>query len=257
MILTGTSGYSYDDWKGIFYPENLKKEDFLRYYSSQFEAVELNFTYYRMPTEAIIESMLEKTEGQVTFAVRAHRTMTHERTAARKEIEEFTRALAPLKQAGRLGATLLQFPQSFHQREQNRYYLKKMVDAVDFPVVEFRSRQWSTPAIFDWLKKNTAGLCCVDEPNLKGLMPPVTVVTSKTAYVRFHGRNAAQWYRHNHPHERYNYLYSESELAKWIPRIIQMDKASEKTLVFFNNHFEAKAAQNAKGLTSMLKKQEQ
>jgi len=253
VILIGTSGFDYDDWRGLFYPEDLPKRSQLEYYSGHFAALELNFSYYRMPEARQLASMAERTAGRVAFAVKAHRSMTHERSAGEAEFESFAQALAPLEEAGVLAAVLAQFPHSFSQCEENRTYLRRLADRLGPRLVfEPRSDEWVTAPVLDWLRKIGVALCCVDEPALPGLMPPVARATTSPAYVRFHGRNAAKWYRHDSPHERYDWRYSASELLEWVPRVRALEAAAGKVLVFFNNHFQAKAVDAAKLFSAML-----
>ena len=253
MIAIGTSGFDYDDWRGAFYPAELPKTGFLEYYADHFKALELNFSYYRMPTARQLDSMVRRTAGKVTFAIKAHRSMTHERTAGEGDLDAFMEALAPLKAANVLGAVLAQFPQSFHQTEENRAYLKRLSGRLGPPfVVELRLADWATPQLRDWLGRIGAGCCCVDEPDLPGLMPPVAEATAKPAYVRFHGRNAAKWYVHDRAEERYDYRYDDRELAAWVPKILELERKAGDVLVFFNNHFQGKAVDAAKALERLL-----
>ena len=104
MISIGTSGFDYDDWRGVFYPEALPRRSFLGFYSGRFDALELNFSYYSLPRAEQLASMLERSEGRVRFSIKAHRSMTHERVATTAEVEAFKRALSPLREAGKLGA---------------------------------------------------------------------------------------------------------------------------------------------------------
>ncbi len=252
MIRIGTSGFHYDDWIGPFYPEGCSTEQFLSIYATHFNALELNFSFYRMPTSGQMESFIRRTDGKVVFAVKAHRSFTHDRTAGHNDLLAFQEALRPLREADLLCATLLQFPGSFRQTEENRRYLKSIGEQLHQPVFEFRNVEWSEPAILKWLFTLRFGYCCVDEPSLPGLMPPLAVATSQVAYVRFHGRNTARWYAHNQPHERYDYRYSTAEISEWVGKIINLDRQAEHTLVFFNNHFAAKAVDGAKNLARLL-----
>ena len=253
MISIGTSGFDYDDWRGFFYPDDLPKAEFLTYYAHQFKALELNFSYYRMPSSRQINSMIERTDGKVEFSIKAHRSMTHDRTAGELDYKEFTDAISPMREADRLGAVLAQFPHSFEQNQENRSYLKRMADRIGPPlVVELRRQEWAADPIRSWLAKIGVGYCCVDEPKVKGLMPPIADATASPAYVRFHGRNAAKWYEHNQPHERYDYRYATSELKEWVPKILDLENKVDKVLVFFNNHFQAKAVDGAKALAGLL-----
>ncbi len=102
------------------------------------------------------------------------------------------------------------------------------------------------------MKPYDSGFCCVDEPQLKGLVPPVAVATSDTGYVRFHGRNQDTWWEHETPAERYDYLYPEEELLEWIPKIHALEKVTKKVYVFTNNHPNGNAVQNAARLKELL-----
>ncbi len=254
MILIGTSGYSYKDWIGPFYPKEAKQGDFLIHYSQEFNAVEINFTYYRLPTSRIFERMVEKSGGTVSFVVKTHQEMTHERQCPNQIFKDFKNALRPLQEAGVLLCLLAQFPYSFKKDPAGIDYLDhlhKQLSPLEI-IVEFRNNCWIKEDTFDFLRQRGMGYCCVDEPPLEGLMPPKTFCTSNTAYVRFHGRNKEKWWEHKSSAERYDYLYQEKELQEWTPRIKALSKQAERTLIFFNNHPDAKAVQNAKQMKKLL-----
>lgn len=254
MVLIGTSGFSYKDWKGPFYPEGLPDKDMLAYYAERFRVVELNFSYYAIPQPATCHRFVERSGGRVEFVIKAHQSMTHTREAGEAEYEAFLRGVAPLMDAGLLGACLLQFPYAFRRTRENARYLLEVCRRLGpIPlVVEFRHASWVEEKTFGLLRGNGLGFCCVDEPELKGLLPPVAEVTAEVGYVRFHGRNAEKWWRHEQAYERYDYLYSAEELAEWVPRIRKMEKASEKVYAFFNNHYSGQAVTNAKMLEELL-----
>lgn len=258
MILVGTSGYSYDDWVGPVYPPGTPRRDYLLHYKDRFDACELNFTYYRLPAARTMEGILRKSGGEVTFTVKASRELTHERTDPGPAADAFRQGVAPLAAADRLGCVLAQFPYSFHHGPGQRGYVERLVASLaPLPVVvEFRARDWIGPETFDWLRTAGAGFCCVDEPELKGLIPPMEEVTSGVGYVRFHGRNARKWWKHDHAWERYDYLYSRDELAAWVPRIRRMHAKADKVFVFANNHYQGKAVTNAEQLVQLLREQE-
>jgi uncharacterized protein YecE (DUF72 family) len=255
MIYIGASGYSYDDWRGPFYPPDLPKNRFLEYYAAHFPAVEINYTYYRPPAARTTEAMVAKSGGQVHFAVKLHGSMTHERTAGVDDYRRFWEACEPMRAAAVFGALLAQFPYSFHATPENRDYLRRLRDHLPDAdlVVEMRNARWVTQETFELCKELRFGWCNVDEPRLPGLMPVTAVATSPVGYVRFHGRNAAKWYRHEHAEERYNYLYNEDELREWVPRIRELNELTDRTYVFANNHFEGKAVKNAQMLMALLK----
>lgn len=254
MIFIGTSGFSYRDWVGPFYPAGTRQAGMLAFYARRFDALEVNFTSYRLPAPGQLVSMAERCGGRVTFSVKAWQGMTHTGEATAADFAAFRAALDPLAAAGVLGAVLLQFPWSFRPGEAGRARVLDLAERLrPLPLVaEFRHRSWVREETFRFLRREGIGFCCVDEPQMDGLLPPTAVATGPTACVRFHGRNAAQWWRHEDPKERYDYLYAREELAAWVPRIRGLDRVAAKTFVFMNNHAEAKAVQNAEMLREML-----
>lgn len=254
MILIGTSGFSYSDWQGTFYPRDLPEKERLAFYSRHFRALEVNFTYYRPPSPGQLVGMAERGGGRLILTVKANREMTHTGKAGREDYRAFRDAIEPLAARGLLGCVLAQFPWSFRPSAASRANLGEIRNRLrPFPVVvEFRHSSWAAAETFTFLREEGIGFCAVDEPRLKGLVPPLPEVTSPVAYVRFHGRNARAWWRHEEPHERYDYLYSRRQLLEWVPRIEDMDRQAEQTFVFTNNHYQGKAAVNAKMLEEML-----
>lgn len=259
MILVGTCGYSYPDWKGAFYPEDTREAGMLTYYSSRFPAVELDFTYYRMPALRTMEQIERKTPAGFEFAIKAFKGMTHEIPQhpddARVMFAAFREALEPFVSTGKLGAVLAQFPFAFRPGPPNQAYIETFRELLSDTsiVVEFRNREWVTQETFAFLRRNELGFCSVDEPALKGLMPRVAVATANLSYVRFHGRNASKWWKHGEVWERYNYLYTAEELAEWVPRIEEMASKSKKTFVLFNNCHAGQAVRNARMMQELLK----
>jgi uncharacterized protein YecE (DUF72 family) len=237
MILLGTSGFSYDDWIGTVYPPDLPRRMWLPFIAKDVDAVELNVTYYRVPGRRTVEGWVERTPPNFRFAVKAHGSLTHEREDP--QYEPFRQGIAPLIESGKMGAILAQFPFSFHPTPENREYLLSMREGFqDLPVVvEFRDSKWVRDETFDLLDELRFGFCCVDEPPLEGLMPPVARAVGTLGYVRLHGRNAAKWWRHEKAWERYDYTYSEEELREWVPKLQQLDAEVPLTLVFANNHY--------------------
>ena len=201
-ILIGTSGYDYPEWKGVFYPPELKRADFLSYYATQFNALELNNTFYNMPTAERLLSFYDRSEGKLDFSIKANRLLTHEITPDWKTAaDEFKQALLPLQKKDSLCAVLFQFPQSFHYTNENRIYLARLIaDFEGFPVIiEFRHTEWIRESVFEGLEKRGAGLAYCDMPQLRNLPDGKTVKSpfiGPTAYLRLHGRNAGAWYAH-------------------------------------------------------------
>ncbi|MBR5645314.1 MAG: DUF72 domain-containing protein [Treponema sp.] len=274
-ILIGTSGYDYPEWKGVFYPPEVKRADFLLYYSTKFNAVELNNTFYNMPTQERILSFYERSEGRLQFSIKANRLLTHEvnfqwQTAA----DDFKKALNPLLAKDVLSAVLFQFPESFHYTDENRIYLSKLIAAFEgFPVViEFRHKEWIRESVFQGLVQRKVSLAFCDMPDLKNL-PKITVINpagsadffpfpGPNAYIRLHGRNVNAWYSNivspadskNNGASRYLYDYSDSELESFVPVIQNAVILNRRVQVFFNNHPNGNGARNALKLKNMIQK---
>lgn len=256
MIYIGTSGYSYDDWVGPFYPPGLNRRDFLAYYAQRFRSVEVNYTYYRLPDARTLQAMSTKTPPSFRFAIKANQEMTHVRGKGQTDVfAQFLQALAPLREQGKFGCVLAQFPHSFKCTRANVDYLRAFRELMpaDVPtVIEFRDRSWLREETFDFLRQHGFGFCCVDQPNFPSLLPPVAALTSPIGYVRFHGRNRAKWWQHEHAWERYNYLYAPAELQEWVGKVGDLAGKAEEVYVFFNNHYNAQAVQNALQFAELL-----
>ena len=254
-VFIGTSGYSYDDWIGPFYPPGMKKTDFLEYYSSRFSMVELNFTYYRQPEPQLLSSMLASTEDDFLFAVKAHRSMTHQTAAYTKDaVSVYLRGVEPLAGSGRLAAVLLQFPYSFHYTVDNRRYLSRLCSELkDLPVaVEFRNLEWQRRSVYSELEERGISLTVVDCPKIERLPVPEAIITADPGYIRFHGRNAENWWSGTNE-TRYDYLYSNDELDGWLDKIADMAGNSGILLIAFNNHWRGQAVKNAVQLGGLLR----
>ncbi len=291
-ILIGTSGYDYPEWRGVFYPTGLKRADFLPYYATQFNALELNSSFYNMPTAERLLSFWERSGGALKFSVKANRLLTHEigrdwKSAA----QEFLAALKPLVQNKSLASALFQFPQSFHYTDQNRLYLSALLAQFKgLPVVvEFRHAEWIRPSVFEGLFERGASLAFCDLPELKNLpnknflqaQEGSLPFAGKIAYIRLHGRNACTWYaKENDAQEkeclqdhgallglaaspksaahdrngsaRYRYDYSDAELSEFAPVIQQAASQGRQVQVFFNNHPDGSGAKNARRMREMV-----
>lgn len=252
MIYLGTSGWSYDDWVGPVYPEDLAKGAWLPYLADQVDALEVNVTYYRLPDVRMVQGWAARTPDDFLFAVKAHRSLTHERDEP--EFDAFSQGLQPLVEAGKLGCVLAQFPYSFHANEANMAYLGKLREGLDgFEVViEFRNRAWVSDETFKTLSDLGFGYCAVDQPRFDNLMPPIVKATGKVGYVRFHGRNYEKWWNHDEAWERYNYDYSEEELQEWVPKLEQLEKSTDLTMAFANNHWRGKSLETVRLLRELL-----
>ncbi len=270
QILIGTSGYDYPEWKGLFYPSDLKRADFLSYYSSVFNALELNNTFYNMPTAERMLSFWQRSQGRLSFSVKANRLLTHEVGRDWQQVaEDFMAANSPLLEKNALASILFQFPQSFHYSPENRIYLAKLIEAFKpYPlVIEFRHKDWVKKSVFEGLEERGAAIAFCDMPELKYLPANMLKEASNTGssgpsntqnspfYVRLHGRNAASWYSTgNSPNgsARYVYDYSDEELQQFVPVIISALEGGKRPVVFFNNHPNGSGAKNAVRLKSFL-----
>jgi uncharacterized protein YecE (DUF72 family) len=178
-VKIGTSGFSFDDWKEVVYPSSLKREDWLKYYEEvlEFKTLEVNFTYYAIPSPKSFLSMCSKTSRGFEFTVKAHKSTTHEITPTRRinsdTFGKFFSSLRPLIEHGKLSCVLAQFPFSFTPTPQNLDYLKRFKESLgNIPLtIAFRNRLWLQEENFDFLKENLLGYCIVDEPKLSKLMP--------------------------------------------------------------------------------------
>ncbi|MGQ9512863.1 DUF72 domain-containing protein [Thermodesulfitimonas sp.] len=256
-ILIGTSGYSYDDWRGAFYPLKLAKGKMLEYYAQEFLFTEVNATFYHLPPVQVMAALARKTPERFVFAMKAHGSLTHEREAEfTGHAAKFRAVLKPLEEAGKLGAVLFQFPFAFPNSPGNRDYLAYLRELFpDLPAaVEFRHASWVEQSTFDLLRSLDLAYVCVDEPRLKGLVGPVAVRTASFAYIRFHGRNAAKWWQHREAWERYDYLYSEKELGEWLPKIEGVARGATRAFIAFNNHPRGQAVANARLLREMIRR---
>ena len=254
MIYFGTSGFSYKDWVGPYYPQGTQRSEWLEFYAREFNVTELNFSYYRVPTRSTLERLVTKTPDDFLFTLKAHQDMTHNREDNEGVFETFVESLEPLIEAGKFGCILAQFPWSFRPGEDGRRYLAFLRQQLeDLPVViEFRRREWIREETFDFLREHNLGFCCVDQPRLKGLIPPVSEATNSIGYVRFHGRNARKWWQHDEAWERYDYTYRAEELEGWVPKIRQLEENTDSTFVFANNHWQGQAVQTARQLRMLL-----
>jgi uncharacterized protein YecE (DUF72 family) len=254
-LLIGTCGYDYADWKEIFYPPYLKHDDYLSYYAEVFNALELDFSYYTIPKASRLDEMVKKTGGKVAFSVKGNQAFTHRIEPAKWKdaVKDFRQALYPLVNNNVLSSVLLQFPEAFHYEKDTRIFLDSLIkEFSDTPlVVEFRHNSWQQQGVYEGLNKRGVGLCLVDMPELSRLPNFTPVVTAGSAYMRFHGRNAKDWYTGDNK-TRYNYLYTNNELAKYKSILLDIMQRAEITQIFFNNHAEGNAVENAKEMQSLM-----
>lgn len=269
-----------------WYPTNAKDaESRLRFYASRFNLVEVDSTYYGMPSERNAALWVERTPEDFVFNVKAYALLTQHpaevnslpaairhgfkgRRVYQKDVpdkvvdlifEQFAMALEPLRAAGKLGALLFQFPEWFVPNREAKAYVERCQGLLPgFRLaIEFRNRAWmeDPERTLEWLREHDLTYVCVDAPpGFTSSMPPVTAVTSsELAFVRFHGRNTDTWnVKGISVQERFNYRYSEPELATWVPRIDELAEQARKVHVLFNNCFRDHGVVNARQLATML-----
>lgn len=241
--IVGTSGYSFPDWVGPFYPPGTRQNEMFAYYARRFSALELNFTFYRVPTPEMIARMGESSPPGFIFWVKANQLTTHkhDRTIAR----EFLDAVTPLREQGKLAGLLMQFPQSFHRTVENRMYLSQAIeDYQSVPLaVEFRHSSWEHPSTAEGLRTRGVTLVIPDVPPVRGLYRAPATATTPRGYLRLHSRDAGKWYVG--AAERYDYEYKDDELRSLAESWNNLAEQLDEVYVFFNNCHSGKAAANA------------
>ncbi len=254
MIKIGTSGYSYSDWEGIFYPQHLSKKNYLTHYAKIFDITEINSTYYHLPSPGMFQNILNKVSDDFQFIVKLSKELTHEREKAESSVDTFRKGIEPLVENGQLITTLAQFPYSFKPTEEGYNHLKFLREAMpDLPInVEFRNEYWIKEQTFNFLEKHSLGYVCVDMPRLPRLVPPTIAATTDLGYIRFHGRVKEDWWNPPEPYMRYDYLYEEDELDEWVEKTEELGNYTENIVILFNNHYQGKSARNARTFSSML-----
>jgi uncharacterized protein YecE (DUF72 family) len=277
---------------GVFYPRGASSaEDRLRYYASQFPLVEVDATYYAMPSKKTSEAWVERTPKDFVFDIKAHALMTGQPTEVsrlpkaikeelpsaeqekkriyRKDVPEplmdviyqqFREALEPLVAAGKLGAVFLQFPSWVFPSNEARELILANRRRLELPIaVEFRHGSWfnekNAERTVKFLQEHKIPYVAVDEPQgFKSSVPPVVIPTSdELAVFRFHGRNKETWEKKNiTPAERFRYLYDEDELADWTPKIAAVARETKETHVIYNNCFSNYGTTNAREAALLL-----
>lgn len=271
-VRVGTSGWNYPagkgTWNGIFYPEHSPRKttkkgafDDLAFYAEHFDTVEVNSSFYGVPSVQTTKGWVARTPADFEFSLKLYQKFTHPEMFLkatgqdpadldRKDVDQFRAAIDPLAAAGKLGALLAQFPASFKNEPASRGYLEWLLEAFkDVPVaVELRHRTFSDDPIetLRLLEAHGAALVQIDEPKFRFSIRQDRLANVKTFYyMRLHGRNAEQWWSHEKSEDRYNYLYSASELEPFVEAAEEASRDVKKTYLYANNHFSAKSVANA------------
>lgn len=282
---------------GVFYPDGVNSpEGRLRYYASRFPIVEVDSTYYAIPARRMTELWVDRTPDHFTFDVKAHALMTGQpsevkrlpkelRDALPAELAKKTRiyatelpdelrdavwgsfldALAPLKDSGRLGAILMQYPRWVGPSRANAAMIEeargRLADKGWRTAVELRNRNWfderTRARTLDLLRRNNLSYVAVDSPpGFTSSVPAVPEVTARSlAVVRFHGRNTDTWEaKVTKVSDRFRYLYDEKQLREWLPLISAMSEQAEEVHLVFNNCYGNYGTTNALEMASMLRR---
>ncbi len=284
---------------GVFYPSDASTaEDRLGFYASRFPVVEVDATYYALPTRRLSELWVERTPPDFVFDVKAHALLTGQPAETRRlpkairdalpgdvaakprlyakdlpeelrsEVwREFADGLAPLAEAGQLGAVFLQYPRWFFTSSANRDAIREARAALGpyglRVAVEFRNATWfnekNLERTLGFLADEQIPLVMVDGPQgFKSSVPPIVATTSPDlAIVRFHGRRSATWEAmEGRPTvERFRYLYDRSELEPWVPRVTEAAASAEDTHVLMNNCYANYGSTNARELAALLERE--
>lgn len=256
MIRVGTAGFSYRDWEGIVYPSPHPRDfDPLAWLAGFFSCIEMNVTFYRVPTARLVEKWLRSVEARpgFRFTWKLYEGLTHGEEDG--TLSPFLEALEPCREAGKLGAILLQFPWFFENTERSRRRLAWLSEGLRGRpcAVEVRHRSWISDPALDFLSRLGFSLCDIDLCPSPTSVPPGALTTGPLGYVRLHGRNAKAWFDPKAPvHEKYDYLYSPQELDPWVGFVREIASKTAETFVIANNHFEGKAVVNAFQLARSL-----
>jgi len=233
----GTSGWHYDHWRDRFYPEKLVKAKWLEFYASHFTTVELNNSFYRLPSEAAFATWRDSSPANFTFAVKVSRFITHIKRLkdTAEALENFVSRARILRE--KLGPLLYQLPPNMHRNDEVlESFLSTLPQGMKH-VFEFRHESWVNEGVFEILRRYNVGLCVFDMPSFSCPL----VATADFAYVRFHGSTGLYWS-----------CYSDEELADWAKGLANLAANLKAVYIYFNNDAEAFAVRNAITLRAFL-----
>lgn len=254
----GTAGWSYADWEGTVYPFP-KEQGFnpLLFLSKNFQFVEVNTTFYHIPSLKLTSGWVKKTESipYFNFWIKIFQNFTHKRKIEKPEIDGFVDSLNPLVQAGKLAGLLAQFPYSFKLTTENLEYLNKLQALFQtFPLaVEFRHNSWNRDEIFDFFKEKKMIWVNIDQPVISQSLPLTAEVTHPIlSYFRLHGRNYKSWFSNHGRDARYDYDYRAQELKSIAEKIKKLTELAKKVFISGNNHYKGQAIKNLKELKKII-----
>ncbi len=235
----GCSGWNYDSWRGLLYPDGLGKQRWLERYAERFDTVEVNSTFYRLASRPAVQRWVEQTPPHFVFSVKASRYLTHVKRLRelREGIARYYERIEPLVESGKLGPVLWQLPANFHRDDELLAGALAQLPPGRH-CFEFRHPSWFAPEVRELLRHRNVALVIGDHPE----RPFQTHdFTADWAFVRFH---------HGSRGRRGN--YSEAELDLWAERIADW-RARTEVFAYFNNDWEGFAVRNAEGLARRLR----
>jgi uncharacterized protein YecE (DUF72 family) len=236
----GTSGWTYDGWRGPFYPKDVAKKNWLAFYASQFPTTEINGSFYRTPSLAAVEAWREQTPREFLFAWKASKFITHWKRLSEKSDNSIALMQTRLKQLGpKTGPVLFQLPPRFvADRERLAGFLKMLPRCYAY-AFEFRHKSWYEDPIIDLLREHDISLCLSDHHDA----PSPWIVTARHVYVRGHG-----------PGGRYKDNYPDKTLRAWAKDIATWKRQRRTVFVYFDNDQKSAAPADAKRLMEMVEK---
>ncbi|MDD8012382.1 MAG: DUF72 domain-containing protein [Acidobacteriota bacterium] len=259
-LFFGPAGWSYADWRGTVYPEPLPRGfNHLAFLAGQFDFVEVNTSFYRVPGLKLTQGWVDKTAAFPGFAfwIKLHQSFTHERRLDKIMLDDFRACLQPLAAAGKLAGLLAQFPYSFKYDAANLDYLRKLAgNFSSWPLaVEFRHQGWLEDEVLAFFRENALVWTNIDQPQISQSLPLTALATARdTAYLRLHGRNADAWFSGQGRDARYDYSYSSAELGRLAEVVARLREQAKKVFVSGNNHYKGSAVKNLLQLKEILLK---
>jgi len=267
VISIGPAGWSYPDWEGIVYPRK-KPRDFnaLTHLARFVDHVEVNSSFYGAPRREYCASWIEALVAAPNFTLSAklqdaftHRVLPAKRVQRERLVETWRAGIEPLRASARLRAVLVQFPVEFRNSGAGCRRLEFIADHFgDLGLVlEVRHRSWFTSKALSWIEAHGYSLAHIDLPAAAEHPPETWPSVGPIGYLRLHGRNSAAWFDPNAGRDqRYNYLYSLSEIERLAKLGGRITKGSDEAYGITNNHFSGKAMANALELMSRMGKAE-
>ncbi|MFP4485603.1 MAG: DUF72 domain-containing protein [Campylobacterales bacterium] len=239
MIRIGTSGWHFEHWAGEFYPEGLKKEERLGYYKKHFDTVEINNTFYQLPSQKSVEEWREEVGSEFLFCPKASRYTTHMKKLKdpKKSSEKFFKAIEPLGE--NLGPVLFQLPPKW---DVNPKRLKEFLEVLPEEyryVFEFRDERWLVDEVYEILNKHNAAFCIYD---LERFTSPLSV-TANFSYIRLHGPS----------NKAYSGEYGDEGINEWKKRVDELSQQVDGLFVFFDNDQKSFAPKDAMLLQESIK----